>query len=171
MSLRRRVGNSQGFTLIELLIVVALIGIIAAMGAPFLIAAKASANEASAIGTARALHSAESTFSTSCGHGAYSTSLAGLVSGEFASPDMDITPKSGFEFVLAAGNGAAAGPMGCDGLPTRTGYYFSAEPIADNTGGRAFATNQNGVIWQDSTGAAAPTEPFAATATVAPLER
>src|SRR5689334_22818051 len=63
------------FTLIELLIVVALIGILSAIAAPFLIAAKSSANEASAVQSLRTLVSAQSTFSTVCGGGGYATSL------------------------------------------------------------------------------------------------
>ena len=74
-----------------------------------------------------------------------------------------------FTFVLAAGAASAAGPLDCAAEPTRTGYYFTAEPISATTGRRGFATSQRGTIWQDSTGAL-PTEPFAISATVGPLD-
>lgn len=157
--------SRRGFTLIELLIVVMLIGVLAALVAPFLVAAKASANEASAIGSLRALNSAQTTYSTVCGRGAYTLSLATLVTGQFASADLDVTPKSGYTFALAAGFLSGAGVVDCNGDATQTGYYFTAEPISDNTGRRAFATSQGGSLWQDTAGAAPP-EPFAAAGTI-----
>lgn len=159
----------QGFTLIELLIVVALIGILAALSAPFLIAAKSSANEASAVGSLKALNSGQATFATVCGGGGYTLVLATLVSEQFASPDIDVSPKSGFTYALAAGHLSLAGRPDCTGAPTQNGYYFSAEPISANTGRRAFATNQTGTVWQDTT-STAPVEPFAASPTVSPLD-
>lgn len=159
--------SQQGFTLIEVLIVVLIVGILAAISAPFLVSAKSSANEASAIGTMRALNSAQSSYSSSCGNGSYADSFDRLAVGRYASADMNLSPKSGFEFVLEPVG--SAGANACDGEPPYPGYYGTATPLSETTGGRAFATNQQGAVWQDLTGVA-PTEPFTTSDTVGPLE-
>jgi prepilin-type N-terminal cleavage/methylation domain-containing protein len=65
--------KQRGFSLIELLIVVAIILIIAAIAIPNLVHSKMSANEASAVGSMRALNTAAITYTTE--YGGYPHSL------------------------------------------------------------------------------------------------
>jgi prepilin-type N-terminal cleavage/methylation domain-containing protein len=160
---------THGFTLVELLIVVALIGVLASLSAPFLMAAKKASNEASAIGSMKAINSAQLAYSNSCGGNYFTTSLATLVAGAYISPDIALLPKSGFTVTMAAGGTSVAGAPDCMARPTATGYYASALPGGVEAARRGFATNQGGTVWEDRTGAV-PTEPFTKSPTVGPIE-
>ena len=135
----RRARTPRGFSLIALLIVVAIIGIIAAIAIPNLLASRRAANEASAISAVRNVSSAEESYRATYGAGAKFGTFPELVAQQMVDSVLadatDVSKaKSGYIYALtvAAGGGA---------------FCIGAAPAADHQGTRNFSSDTPGVIF------------------------
>jgi len=149
--------KQKGFSLIELLIVVAIILVIAAIAIPNLMRSRIAANEASAVGSLRAINNAEVTYNTT--YNSYTCTLSALGTGSGGSTaatsaaaqildaNLSSGTKSGYTFVPGTCNVSSNG--------ITNGYQWSANPVSPGvSGSRYFCTDDTFNVSVDPNSAA-----------------
>src|SRR5262249_37626536 len=155
---QRVIRKAHGFALIDMIFVTGVIGLLMSIAMPRLIMARQSAGAASAIGSMRAIGSAQLSYALTCGGGFYAPALTTLgktppgSSEAFISASLgsaDTVVKASYTIQMTATPFAGA-PGSCNGLAAGAGgqaWVAGADPT-DISNTRFFATNANNVIYE-----------------------
>ncbi|HEV2501133.1 MAG TPA: prepilin-type N-terminal cleavage/methylation domain-containing protein [Terriglobia bacterium] len=151
--------TAKGFSLIELLIVVAIILIIAAIAIPNLLRSRIAANQASAVGSLKAINTAEVAYTTTYNIG-YSAALVNLAPPSSGQPTS--TSAGLIDSTLASGTKAGytltyTASTAVNGQVP--GYTVTASPQAvGQTGQNFYFTDESDVIRFNTSATAAVTD-------------
>lgn len=134
------VPKRRAFTLIELMIVIMILGSVAAIAIPNLLAARKNGNEAAAIGSLKAISTAQRLFREADkeGDGTFDYGdLTELGDAGLVDPYLGAGLKQGYVFATQAGTTARTFVFWATGDPATAG----------GSGDKNFATNHAGVIY------------------------
>jgi type II secretory pathway pseudopilin PulG len=151
------IRKAQGFALIDLIFVCGIIGLLCSIALPRFLVAKQSAEAASAVGSMRAINSAQLTYALTCGAGFYAPNLTTLGTAPPGSQEpfipaglggADSVTRSGYVFQMTATPFSGA-PSTCNGLGSGLagqGFLAAADPTEFGNV-RFFGTNADNVIY------------------------
>ena len=155
------IRKANGFALIDVIFVCGIMGLLTSIAIPRLLGAKQSASASSAIGSLRAITSAQLTYALTCGSGFYAPDLVTLGTAPPGTTEpfiggglglQNVVVRSSYRFVLE-GTPYPGSPPTCNGLGVgqgAQGYKVSADPT-EPTNPRFFGTNSQAQIYEDST--------------------
>jgi len=148
--------RKHGFTLVEIMIVVAIIGLLAAIAIPNLLRARHNANEGAAIGNLKTIATACESFRAAQTPVTYPAAMAGLTAAGGAAPayiidELDTVttaaPRQGYNFAYTRGNDA--------GNNADQYWVYGSPSVIGRTGTRFFYVDETGVV-RSGTPAATP---------------
>jgi prepilin-type N-terminal cleavage/methylation domain-containing protein len=124
--------RSEGFSLVELLLVVAILGIVMAIGIPGLLASRRAANESSAMGNLRTIDSAQAAYlaQTSYSGGFANLTAASLLDVDWSSGSF----RAGYVYTEVSLDAPA-------GL-----FHITAVPSSPSTGTKSYSLVEDHVV-------------------------